>query len=91
MTELFSQAYTKGDKLFYLPPWMRVLGRDISDPRSLTAGGESSALNVIDLANWHSVAFIETEDIGRVFQNGAFEVLGRLDNSDARGCNLLLN
>lgn len=91
MTELFSQAYTRGEKLFYWPPWMRVVGRDISDPRSLTAAGESCALNVIDLANWHSVAFIETEDIGRIHQNGAFEVLGRLDNSDARGCNLLLN
>jgi hypothetical protein len=91
MTELFSQAYTKGENLFYLPPWMRVVGRDIADPRAIAAWGESSALNVIDLANWHSIAFIETEDIGRVYQNGSFEVLGRMDNSDARGCNLLLN
>lgn len=91
MTELFSQAYTKGDKLFYLPPWMRVLGRDISDPRAIASWGESCALNVIDLANWHSIAFIETEDIGRVYQDGSFEVLGRLDNSDVRGCNLLMN
>ena len=91
MTELFSQAYTKGENLFYLPPWMRVIGRDISDPRSFAPWRESSALNVIDLANWHSMAFIETEDIGRVYENGSFEVLGRLDNSDARGCNLLMN
>ncbi len=91
MTELFSQAYTKGEKLFYPPPWMQVIGRDITDPRGVSPWGESSALNVIDLANWHSIAFIETEDIGRVYQNGSFEVLGRLDNSDMRGCNMLLN
>jgi hypothetical protein len=91
MTELLSQAYTRGDRQFYQPPWMRIIGRDITDPRGIAVWGESCALNVIDLANWHSVAFIETEDIGRVYQDGSFEVLGRLDNSDVRGCNLLLN
>jgi hypothetical protein len=91
MTELFSQAYTKGESYFYTPPWMRVIGRDMTDPRALGVLGDTCAINVIDLANWHSIAFIETEDIGRVFENGSFEVLGRLDNSDVRGCNLLLN
>lgn len=91
MTELFSQAYTRGESSFYTPPWMRIIGRDITDPGTKGIVGETSGINVIDLANWHSIAFIETEDIGRVYANGAFEVLGRLDNSDVRGCNLLMN
>ena len=89
MTELFSQAYSSGST-FKCSPTMKVLARDITDPFLVGLYGETGALNVIDLANIHSIAFIETEDIGKVYQNGAFEVLGRVDNSDARGCNLLL-
>lgn len=90
MTELLSQAYTKGETRFYCPPWMKVIGREITDPFETGLLNETGGINVIDLANWHSVAFIETEDLGRVFGDGSFEVLGRADNSDARGCNLLL-
>jgi hypothetical protein len=89
MTELLSQAYSLG-KEFSCPPWMRVLTRELSDPFQKAAFGETGGINVIDLANWHSVAFIETEDLGKVYENGFFEVLGRIDNSDVRGCNLLL-
>ena len=89
MTELLSQAYSMGGA-FMCPPWMKVIAREISDPFQIGLLQETGALNVIDLANWHSVAFIETEDIGKVYQNGSFEVLGRIDNSDIRGCNLLM-
>ncbi|MCI0750919.1 MAG: acyl transferase [Flammeovirgaceae bacterium] len=90
MTELLSQAYRKGDNFFTGAPSMRVLGREINDPLKVGVLGETCALNVIDLANFHSVAFIETEDLGLVNKDGTFDVLGRLDNSDARGCNLLI-
>ena len=90
MTELMSQAYTTGGTLFRTPPSMRVLGRDISDPLTRGVLGENAALNVVDLANWHTVSFIETEDQGKVYEDGSFEVLGRLDNSEVRGCNLLI-
>lgn len=90
MTELLSQAYTKGDQRFFCPPWMKVIGREIADPFATGLLNETGGINVIDLANWHSVAFIETEDLGRVYGDGSFEVLGRADNSDMRGCNLLL-
>jgi hypothetical protein len=90
MTELFSQAYTKGDTRFYCPPWMRVLARDLTDPLEKGLLNDTGGINVIDLANWHSVAFIETEDLGRVWADGTFEVLGRADNSDVRGCSLLV-
>ncbi|NOT76781.1 MAG: acyl transferase [Cyclobacteriaceae bacterium] len=89
MTELLSQAYSMGNGVFECPPSMRVLLREINDPFSLenhTAG----LINVIDLANAHSCSFIETQDLGRLDQNGHFEVLGRMDNSDVRGCNLLV-
>jgi hypothetical protein len=89
MTELLSQAYAKGS-FFECPPYMKVMARDITDPFKIGLVEEMGALNVIDLANHHSVAFIETEDIGKVLPNGCFEVLGRLDNSDIRGCNLLI-
>jgi len=89
MTELLSQAYSKGQGYFQCPPWMKVIVRDINDPFSVVQEGRIGAINVVDLANIHSCAFIETEDIGRA--NGAgFEVLGRMDNSDVRGCNLLV-
>jgi hypothetical protein len=90
MTELLSQAYSRGSDLFYCPPWMKIIGRDITDPLQKGLLGENSGINVIDLANRHSVAFIEIEDIGKVYKDGSFEVLGRLDNSDVRGCNLLV-
>jgi hypothetical protein len=69
---------------------LKVIAREITDPFATGLLNETGGINVIDLANWHSVAFIETEDLGRVFNDGSFEVLGRADNSDVRGCNLLL-
>ena len=91
MTELLSQAYAMENGKFQCPPWMKVLTREINDPLSLASAGQQGVLNIIDLANVHSCAFIATEDLGRVFPDGSFEVLGRLDNSDMRGCNLLLS
>ena len=91
MTEILSQAYTKGASRFFCPPWMRVLVRELTDPLETGLLSETGGINVIDLANWHSVAFIETEDLGRAFADGTFEVLGRADNSDVRGCNLLVD
>ena len=90
MTELLSQAYTVGGMVFRTPPAMKIIGRDISDPLTKGILLENAALNVIDLANWHTISFIETEDQGRVYGDGSFEVLGRLDNSEVRGCNLLI-
>ena len=90
MTELLSQAYSPGAGLFYCPPQMRVLLRDPSDPFSASATRPEGAINVIDLANIDSCAFIETRDLARRHPNGAFEVLGRLDNSDIRGCSQLV-
>ena len=89
MTELLSQAYSKGDGIFHSPPWMKVMVRDINDPFTFLSPGKSGALNIIDLANINSCAFIATQDVGRIHKNGTFEVLGRMDNSDLRGCNLL--
>jgi phenylacetate-coenzyme A ligase PaaK-like adenylate-forming protein len=88
MTELLSQAYSKGNGLFACPPWMRLLVRDEDDPLTTKTSGRG-ALNVIDLANMYSCPFIALEDAGRVYDNGTFEVLGRLDNSDVRGCGLM--
>jgi len=90
MTELFTQAYSDGGETFKCPPSMRVLGREITDPFNKGLLGQSCALNIIDLANWHSIAFIETEDLGKVYADGSFEVAGRLDNADMRGCNLMV-
>lgn len=89
MTELLSQAYSKGKGRFYCPPWMRVLVRDEDDPLQIKTTGEG-ILNIIDLANLYSCSFIATEDVGKVYDDGSFEVLGRLDNSDIRGCSLLV-
>lgn len=89
MTELLSQAYSKGHGYFACPPWMKVVARDINDPFDQVPNGKVGAINVIDLANVHSCSFIETEDLGTINSNG-FEILGRMDNSDARGCNLLV-
>lgn len=90
MTELLSQAYSKDDNGFICPPWMRVICRDITDPQTKGLLSETGGINVIDLANWRTISFIETEDLGKVYADGSFEVLGRLDNSDLRGCNLLI-
>lgn len=90
MTELLSQAYSKGNGRFSTPHWMRVFSRDIEDPFSLTKNGKTGGLNIIDLANIHSCAFIATQDLGRVYTDQTFEVLGRFEQSDIRGCNLLV-
>ncbi|TDS17736.1 LuxE/PaaK family acyltransferase [Sphingobacterium paludis] len=90
MTELLSQAYSAGQGRFKTPPWMKVLMRDTNDPLSLINSGQTGAINVIDLANYHSCAFLATQDLGKRYADGSFEVLGRFDNSDIRGCNLLV-
>lgn len=88
MTELLSQAYSKEDGIFYCPPWMKVLVRDEDDPMHISTTGKG-AINIIDLANVYSAGFIATDDVGEVFEDGSFRVLGRMDNSDIRGCSLL--
>ncbi|MBL0046833.1 MAG: acyl transferase [Bacteroidetes bacterium] len=90
MTELLSQAYSKGDGIFECPPWMRVEAREIDDPLSPALTQKTGGLNVIDLANLNSCSFISTQDLCKVYPDKSFEVLGRFDNSDIRGCNLLL-
>ena len=90
MTELLSQAYAKRDGLFECPPWMRVLIRDTNDPFSYVKPGKGGGINVIDLANLYSCSFIETKDLGKMHADGSFEILGRFDNSDLRGCNLMI-
>ncbi len=90
MTELLSQAYAPSEGLFVPGPSMRVVPRQVNDPLGREQRGQQAALNIVDLANVDSCAFISTEDLGRVYEDGRFEVLGRLDNSDIRGCNLLL-
>lgn len=90
MTELMSQAYSSGDGKYVCPPWMKILIRDINDPFAYEPVGKVGAINIIDLANLYSCAFIETQDLGKKPQEGSFEVLGRMDNSDVRGCNLLV-
>ena len=90
MTELLSQAYSKGDGLFDCPPWMDILIRDPEDALTLNALGKSGGINVIDLANLYSCSFIATQDLGKKFKNGKTEILGRFDNSDIRGCNLMV-
>lgn len=90
MTELLSQAYSKGNQGFDTPPWMKILIRDVNDPLSLVAQGQTGGINVIDLANIYSCSFIATQDLGKIHSSRVFEVLGRFDNSDIRGCNLLV-
>jgi phenylacetate-coenzyme A ligase PaaK-like adenylate-forming protein len=91
MTELLSQSYSKEDGIFFSPPWMKIIIRDPLDPLTLygkPAG--TGGINIIDLANINSCFFIATGDLGRVNENGSFEILGRFDNSDVRGCNLMV-
>lgn len=90
MTELLSQAYAQKNGVFETPPWMKVLVRDVNDPFTYLTHGRAGGVNIIDLANVHSCAFIETQDLGISHVNSTFEILGRYDNSEIRGCNLLL-
>ena len=89
MTELLSQAWSLGEGRFSSPPWMKILIRDVNDPLSYTGPGETGGINIIDLANIDSCSFIATQDLGRMHFDGLFEVLGRFENSDTRGCNLM--
>lgn len=90
MTELLSQAYSARDGLFKTPPWMKILIRDPNDPLSMLSVGQAGGINIIDLANIYSCSFIATGDLGKVYEDSSFEVLGRFDHSDIRGCNLLV-
>lgn len=89
MTELLSQAYSYGDGIFKTPAWMKILTRDTEDALSYVIG-KTGGINVIDLANIYSCAFIATQDLGKVYENETFEVIGRFDDSDIRGCNLMV-
>ncbi len=90
MTELLSQAYSNGRGIFNCPPWMQINLRDTNDPLSAVTGSRTGGVNVIDLGNINSCSFIATQDLGRTYNDGSFEILGRFDNSDIRGCNLLV-
>ena len=90
MTELLSQAYSPEEGVFNTPPWMKVLARDANDPLTLLGPGESGGLNIIDLANLYSCSFVATGDLGKVYEDGSFDVLGRVDDAEIRGCNLLV-
>jgi phenylacetate-coenzyme A ligase PaaK-like adenylate-forming protein len=90
MTELLSQAYSLGNGIFECPNWMQVLIRDTEDAVSYIPNGKTGGINVIDLANSNSCSFIATQDLGKKYADGTFEVLGRFDNSDIRGCNLMV-
>jgi hypothetical protein len=90
MTELLSQAYSAGNGIFYGPPWMKILVRDTEDPLSLQPHGKTGGINIIDLANIHSCCFLATQDLGKLHDDGGFEILGRFDNADIRGCNLMV-
>ena len=90
MTELLSQAYSKGHGVFNCPNWMRILTRDPEDALSIQKTGKTGGINVIDLANINSCSFIATQDLGRVYTDNAFEIIGRFDTSDIRGCNLMV-
>ena len=90
MTELLSQAYSLGENIYQCPNWMRVLIRNVEDPFSYEKQGRTGAINIIDLANIHSCSFIATQDLGKITDD-QFQVLGRIDHSDIRGCSLLIN
>lgn len=90
MTELLSQAYSNENGLFKTPNWMKILIRDTEDALAFLPNNKTGGVNIIDLANINSCAFIATQDLGKVFSNDTFEILGRFDNSDIRGCNLML-
>ena len=90
MTELLSQAYSLGNGIFECPGWMQILIRDTDDAMTYVNNGKTGGINVIDLANINSCSFIATQDLGKKYPNNSFEVLGRFDNSDIRGCNLMI-
>ena len=90
MTELLSQAYSKGNGVFETPNWMQILTRDTEDALTILDKEKTGGINVIDLANYNSCSFIATQDLGKVHKNGTFEIIGRFDNSDIRGCNLMV-
>ncbi|MBU2939052.1 acyl transferase [Lacinutrix sp. C3R15] len=90
MTELLSQAYSTGNGVFKCPNWMQVVTRDIEDALTIQSAGKTGGINVIDLANVNSCSFIATQDLGKVSNDGSFQILGRFDHSDIRGCNLMV-
>jgi phenylacetate-coenzyme A ligase PaaK-like adenylate-forming protein len=90
MTELLSQAYSIGSGVFETPPWMKILTRDPEDALTILSAKKAGGINVIDLANYNSCSFIATQDLGKVHENGTFEIIGRFDHSDIRGCNLMV-
>ncbi len=91
MTELMSQAYSSGEGIFHCPPWMKIMIRDPQDPLTLyQQPGRTGGIDIIDLANMNSCSFISTGDLGKLYEDGGFEILGRFDNSDIRGCNLMV-
>ena len=90
MTELLSQGYSKGNGFFDCPPWMKILTRDTEDALTIHLSGKTGGINVIDLANYNSCSFIATQDLGKVHSDNTFEIIGRFDNSDIRGCNLMV-
>lgn len=90
MTELLSQAYSKGNGVFETPPWMKILTRDTEDALTILPSGKAGGINVIDLANYNSCSFIATQDLGKVYKNSTFDIIGRFDYSDIRGCNLMV-
>lgn len=90
MTELLSQGYSKGNGIFQTPPWMKIITRDPEDALTIQPNGKSGGINVIDLANINSCAFIATQDLGKVHTDNTFEIIGRFDHSDIRGCNLMV-
>lgn len=90
MTELLSQAYSRGHGIFRCPPWMKIVAREMNDPLSRPGHGKTGGIDVIDFANLYSCSFISTADLGKTYADGSFEVLGRFDNSDVRGCNLMV-
>ena len=91
MTEILSQAYSKANGIFQTPNWMKVIIRDINDPQNMNFNKLSGGINIIDLANLYSCCFIATDDLGKSYGDNKFEILGRIDNSDLRGCNLLVD
>jgi len=90
MTELLSQAYSNKNGKFKTPPWMKILIRDTEDSLSILPNNKTGAINIIDLANYNSCSFIATQDLGKLFNDDSFEILGRFDNTDIRGCNLMI-
>ncbi len=90
MTELLSQGYSTGNGIFNCPPWMKVLTRDTEDPLTIENNNKTGGINVIDLANYNSCSFIATQDLGKIYGENSFEIIGRFDNSDIRGCNLMV-